>query len=126
MWSKSQQQSNSDQSSINSASTSEATQSTSKKEKPYGIFISALGDAPLRVANEAEDEPAKMIKLLDARYLSRTVSRIAVQTLLFRMSYNDQIMTPYIDLFSSVLFQLERMGKDAAIAESHKSNRNLH
>ena len=67
---------------------SAATRSTAKKEKASGIIISALGDAPLRVVIEAEDDPAKMIQLLDARYASnRTVSRIAVQTQLFRMSY---------------------------------------
>ena len=66
---------------------SAATRSTTKKEKASGIIISALGDDPLRVVIEAEDVPAKMIQLLDARYASnRTVSRIAVQIQLFRMS----------------------------------------
>ena len=71
---------------------------------------------------EAEDDPAKMLRLLDARYASnRTVSRIAVQTQLFRMSYNDQDMASYIDQFFSLFSKLQRMGKGAAIPESHKA-----
>lgn len=93
-----------------------------KSEKASAIIISALGDAPLRVVMEAEDDPARMMKLLDARYASsRTVSRIAVQTQLFRMNYTGQNMSTYIDQFTSLFSQLERMGKDAAIPESHKA-----
>lgn len=68
------------------------------------------------------DELERMIRLLDERYASRqTVSRIAIQTKLFRLSYNGQNMSTYIDQFTSLLSQLERMEKHAAIAESHKS-----
>ena len=108
----------------NSESTAATTSSssTSKKEMASGIIISALGDAPLRVVVEVEDEPAQMIKLLDARYASnRTVSRIATQTQLFRMTYQAQDMPSYIDQYTSLFTQLERMGKDAAIPESHKA-----
>lgn len=111
--------SNSESTTTSSATTS--VTSSVKREKASGIIISALGDAPLRVVIEAEDDPAKMIKLLDARYASnRTVSRIAIQTQLFRMSYNGQNMASYIDQYSSLFSQLERMGKDTAIPESHK------
>ena len=93
-----------------------------KREKASGIIISALGDAPLRVVLEADDDPERMLKLLDARYASnRTVSRIAVQTQLFRMAYTDQNMSTYVDQFTSLFSQLERMGKDAAIPETHKA-----
>jgi len=93
-----------------------------KLEKASAIIISALGDAPLRVVMEADDDPSKMLRLLDARYASsRTVSRIAVQTQLFRMSYKGQNMSSYIDQFTSLFSQLERMGKDAAIPETHKA-----
>jgi len=93
-----------------------------KREKASAIIISALGDTPLRVVMEAEDDPARMMKLLDARYASsRTVSRISVQTQLFRMNYSGQNMSTYVDQFTSLFSQLERMGKDAAIPESHKA-----
>lgn len=93
-----------------------------KREKASGIIISALGDAPLRVVIEVDDNPSRMLALLDARYaLNRTVSRIAVQTQLFRMSYKGQNMSEYIDQYTSLFAQLERMGKDAAIPESHKA-----
>ena len=93
-----------------------------KLEKASGIIISALGDAPLRVVLEADDDPKRMLKLLDARYASnRTVSRIAVQTQLFRMRYTDQNMSTYVDQYTSLFAQLERMGKDAAIPETHKA-----
>ena len=94
----------------------------SKMEKASGIIISALGDSPLRVVLEADDDPKRMLKLLDARYASnRTVSRIAVQTQLFRMRYTDQAMSTYVDKYTSLFSQLEQMGKDAAIPESHKA-----
>lgn len=63
-----------------------------------------------------------MIKLLDAKYASsRTASRIAAQTQLFRVAYSCQNMPKYIHQYASVFNQLERMGKDAAIPESHKA-----
>ena len=102
--------------------TSEGTRLFLKREKASGIIISALGDAPLRVVLEADDDPERMLKLLDARYASnRTVSRIAVQTQLFRMSYTNQNMSVYVDQYTSLFSQLERMGKDAAIPETHKA-----
>lgn len=103
---------------------SESSKSTiiAKREKACGIIICALGDAPLRVVMDVDDDPALMLKLLDDRYASsRTVSRIAVQTQLFRMSYNGQNMSEYVDHFTSLFSQLDRMGKDAAIPESHKA-----
>ena len=109
-----------------SSSTSKAksgsSKSMKKREKASGIIISGLGDAALRVVMEADEDPSRMLQLLDGRYASsRTVSRIAVQTQLFRMSYNGQNMSDYIDQYTSLFSQLERMGKDAAIPESHKA-----
>lgn len=114
---------NSSTSDPSTPATASASKSTSEKlEKASAIIISALGDAPLRVVMEADDDPVRMLKLLDARYASnRTVSRIAVQTQLFRMTYNGQNMSSYIDKFTSLFSQLERMGKDAAIPETHKA-----
>ena len=86
------------------------------------IIISALGDAPLRVVMDVDDDPGKMFGLLDARYASNhTVSKIAVQTQLFLMSYSEQDMTTYVDQYTSLFSQLERMGKDVAIPESRKA-----
>lgn len=94
----------------------------SKLEKASGMIISALGDGPLRVVLDAGDDPVRMLQLLDARYASnRTVSRIAVQTQLFRMRYKDQDMSLFVDTYGSLFSQLEQMGKDAAIPESHKA-----
>lgn len=93
-----------------------------KREKASGIIISSLGDAPLRVVMDVDDDPVQMLKLLDSRYASnRTVSRIAVQTQLFRLSYTGQNMSTYIDQYTTLFSQLERMGKDAAIPETHKA-----
>ena len=99
-----------------------SSRTAAKREMACGIIISALGDAPLRVVMDVDDDPGKMLDLLDARYASnRTVSRIAVQTQLFRMSYSGQDMASYVDQYTSLFSQLERMGKDAAIPESHKA-----
>lgn len=55
-----------------------------KLQKASGLIISALRDAPLHVVLDAEDDPARMMELLDSRYASsRRVSRIAVQTSYF-------------------------------------------
>ena len=84
-----------------------------KREKVSGIIISALGDAPLRVVIDIDDDPARMMQLLDARYASnRTVSRIAIQTQLYGMSYSGQNMSTYIDQYTSLFSQLEPMGKE--------------
>ena len=93
-----------------------------KHEKASGMIISALGNAPLRVVIEADDDLHRMLQLLDGRYASnRTVSRIAVQTQLFRMSYKNQNMASYVEKFTSLFSQLEQMGKDSAIPETHKA-----
>lgn len=91
-------------------------------EKASGMIISALGNTPLRVVADADDDPAKMMKLLDARYASnRTSSRIAVQTQLYRMRYKDQDMSKYIDDYTSLFGQLEFMGKSVAVPDAHKA-----
>jgi len=86
------------------------------------MIIAALGDAPLRVIAEVDDDPAKMLNLLDARYASsRTVSRIAVQTQLYRMRYNEQDMSKYIDQYTALFSQLEFMGKTVAVPDAHRA-----
>lgn len=94
----------------------------SKREKASGIINSALGDVPLWVVLEAYDDPGRMLELLDSRYASnRTVSRIAVQTQLFRMTYTDQDMSTYVDHYTYMFAQLKQMGKDIAIPDTHKA-----
>lgn len=115
-------------SSSDTASSSQQPKSSStshdreKQEKVSAPKIFALGDAPLRVAMDAEDDPVRVLEQLDARYASnRTISKIAVQTQLFRMSYTGQNRSNYIDQFTSLLSQLERMGKDIAIPNTRKA-----
>lgn len=73
-----------------------------KCEKYSAMTITALGDVPLRVVLEVDEDPARRMKLLDARYASsRTVSRFAVQTQLFRMPYTGWNMTAFIDQYTS-------------------------
>ena len=69
-----------------------------KREKAPAIINSALGDTPLLEVMEAENDPARTMKHLDARYAySRTVSRISVQTQLFPMNYTGQNMSTFVD-----------------------------
>lgn len=44
-----------------------------------------------------------------------------MQIQLFRMLHNAKNMSPYVEQFTSLFAQLERMGKDAAIPEAHKA-----
>lgn len=80
---------------------------SSRQEKASGIIISALGDSPLRVLSDQDGNPARMLQMLDARYASnRTVSRITVQTQLYRMKYKGQDMSRYIDEYTALFSQL--------------------
>lgn len=107
-----------DPSSTSDLDSPDTSQNILKAEMASGIIISALGDSPLRVVLDAGDNPKKMLKLLGARYASnRTVSRIATQTQIFRMKYNRQNMTEYIDEYTYLYSQLERMGDQVAIPE---------
>jgi hypothetical protein len=102
--------------------TSTSDDVTANKERACSIIIAALGDSPLRVVADVDDDPDRMLALLDDRYASsRAASRIAVQTQLYRKTYNGGDMATFIDEFGTLFSQLERMGKDAAIPESHKA-----
>jgi gag-polypeptide of LTR copia-type len=102
--------------------TSTSDDVTVNKERACSIIIAALGDSPLRVVADVDDEPDRMLALLDDRYaFSRAASRIAIQTQLYRKIYNSGDMATFIDEFGTLFSQLERMGKDAAILESHKA-----
>ena len=91
-------------------------------EKASAIIISSIGDSPLRVIEDVDDDPKKMLKMLDERYApNRATSRIAVQTQLYRKVYDGGCMATFVDEFKSLFSQLERMGKDAAIPETHKA-----
>ena len=71
---------------------------------------------------DVDDDLRRMMELLYSRYASnRTVSRIAVQTQLFRLRYNGQNISEYVEQYTTLFAQLERMGKEAAVPESHKA-----
>lgn len=93
------------------------------KEKAAALLVNALGDSPLRVCSSSLDDPITMIELLDARYASdRAVSRISVLTSLYSKKYNSrENMAKYIDEFEVLFNQLEKMGNDTKVPESHKA-----
>jgi gag-polypeptide of LTR copia-type len=104
------------------SSISAAEKVAENKERACSTIIAALGDAPLRVVADVDDKPNVMLKLLDERYApSRAASRIAIQTQLYRKTYYGSDMAKFIDEYCSLFSQLERMGKDAAIPETHKA-----
>lgn len=93
-----------------------------KRERESGTIISSLGDSPIHVVLEADDDPKRILKLLDACSASnRTVSSIAVQTQLYCMRYTDQVMSTYVDKYTFLFSQPDQMGKDANIPETHKA-----
>lgn len=95
---------------------------TLKLQKASRIIISAVRNSPLQVIAEVDDEPCHMLELLDARYAcNRTVCRIAAQTQLILKRYTNQDMAMYINEDTSNFSQLEFMGKDAVITESHQA-----
>jgi hypothetical protein len=87
------------------------------------LIVSALGDdATLRIEADADGDPTKILCLLGARYASsRAVSRIVVQTALHRKAYNNDDMSVCMDEFASLFAQLEHMGYDSSVPESHKA-----
>jgi hypothetical protein len=81
------------------------------KEGACSIIISAFGDSSLRVVVDVDDEPDCMLALLDDHYASsRASSRIAIQTQLYRKTYNGGDMEIVIDDFGTLFSQLERKG----------------
>jgi hypothetical protein len=93
-----------------------------EKERTRSIIFAALGNSPLNIVADVDEEPARMLALLDDRFaFSRAASRTAVQTQLERKTYNGGNMGTFIDKFGTLFSQRERSGKDAAIPESHKA-----
>ena len=93
------------------------------KQKSSAMIIHALGDAALRVCMSDVDEPLEMLASLDSRYASnRATTRIALLTSLYAKRYrNHENMAKYIDEFESLFAQIEKMGKEAAVPETHKA-----
>lgn len=76
----------------------------------------------MRVVGDVDDDPARMLEMVDARYASsRTALRIVVQGPLFRMRYAVKEIYTYIDENTAFLSQLESMGKAVALQELHKA-----
>lgn len=108
-----------------SRSTTPQTSSSTraKRDKACKVIICALRDAYFRVVINVDDDPGRMLQLLDARYACNwTVSHIAVQTPLLRMSFDGQDMSKYVDRFVTLFYQLDRMDKDAATPEFHQAS----
>ncbi len=102
-------------------STTDQLMLTAKLGRAFGIIISASGNSPLRVVADVDSDPGRMLYLLDARYASsRTSSRTEVQTRLFRMSYTTQNIAKYIHEYTNLFSQLEFIGSESAIRQSHK------
>eukprot|EP00171_Calliarthron_tuberculosum_P004578 IDg4578t1 len=93
------------------------------KEKAVAMIIHSLGDIPFRVCSSQISNPMSMMELLDQRYAStRSTSRISTLTTLYSIKYQKhQDMSKYVDEFEGLFAQLERMGKETAIPESHKA-----
>lgn len=91
-------------------------------ENASGMNISAFGNTPLRVVADADDDPVWILKHLDSRYASnRTVSRIDVQTQLFRMRCTGKDITLYTDDYTLLFNQLEFLRSKIAIPEAHRA-----
>lgn len=94
------------------------TRPAAKKEKVVGIIFSALHDALLRFVIDENDNPARILALLDARHASNImVFCIALQTQLFHFLCKDHDISEYIIQYNSLFAQLERQGKELAIHE---------
>ncbi len=85
------------------------------------VIVAALGDSPFRVCASAVGDPMEMLNLLDKRYASkRTTSRISLLTSIYSKRYSGKSMSKYIDELSQLFAQLETMGEDARLPDSHQ------
>ena len=92
-----------------------------KCDKAVNVIISSLGNVPLRVVEMANGRPATMLHLLDERFASqRAATRIVLMTSLYRTKYTGGSMSKHCDDIASIIAQLDRMGKEVALPESHK------
>lgn len=94
------------------------------KNKSSAMLVAALGDTALRVCSSKIGEPLEMLKMLDNRFASsRTATRISVLTTMYTKRFNPKSdnMGKFIDEFETLFSQLERMGTETKIPESHKA-----
>lgn len=94
------------------------------KSKASALIVSALGDTALRVCSSRIGDPLNMLKMLDNRCASsRTATRISVLTTMYtkRFDHNNDSMANYVDVFEALFSQLEKMGDDTNVPESHKA-----
>jgi gag-polypeptide of LTR copia-type len=93
------------------------------KDKSTALIVSALGDSAFRVCAPEAGDPIAMLHMLDKRYASkRAASRISLLTSVYDKRYQPKSsMSKYIDEFNQLFSQLESMGTDANIPESHKA-----
>eukprot|EP00171_Calliarthron_tuberculosum_P019463 IDg19463t1 len=93
------------------------------KQKAAAMLTQALGDVPFRVCSAKAGNPILMLELLDKRYAStRAANRISVLTSMYGKKYQNTMSMPkFVDEFETLFAQLERMGEDTAVPESHKA-----
>lgn len=94
------------------------------KNKSSAMLVAALGDTALRVCSSKIGQPLQMLEMLDNRFASsRTATRISVLTTMYTKRFNSRKdnMGKFIDEFETLFAQLERMGPDTKIPESHKA-----
>lgn len=71
---------------------------------------------------DVDDEPAKVLKLLDDRYTSyRAVSRIAVQRQLYLIRYKEQDISKHVDEYIALFSQLHFMGETVVVLGAHEA-----
>ncbi len=92
-------------------------------EKVTSILVCALDDSALRVCRSQIGKPMDMLKTLDSWLASKRASaRIAVLTAIYSKRYHGNMpMSKYKDEFDQLFSQLETMGDEAKVPESHKA-----
>lgn len=97
---------------------------TDVKDKASTLLVVALGDTALRACAVKIGNPLEMLEMLNNGFaLNRTATRISVLTSMYIKRFNckrDDIAT-FVDEFESLFAQLERMGAETEIPESHKA-----
>lgn len=95
---------------------------TEIKGKTAAIVTNSLGDLPFCVCCTVIENTLKLIELLDQLYATmRSASRISTLNSVYSKNYqNIKNIGAYIDEFESLFAQLEIMGNDTDVPESHK------
>lgn len=92
------------------------------KEKAIALISASLGDAPFRVCSANQNDPMAKRGLLDKRYASdRATTRISTLKTVYSKQFSpNDIMAKYIAEFESLFSQMDRMGADVSLPDTHK------